>query len=97
MHSSPEPQPRQRRYRVRHQARLDAETHTTLETWARDFHRKRAAILCYVMQWGLTHTTVWTIDLSTPDRPQLVHILVEPDLLQQVQEAADARGITVAA
>ena len=96
MHPPPEPQPRQHRYRVRHQARLDAETHLKLEALTRTFHRKRVVILRYVMQWGLTPTTVWTIGLSIPDRPQLVHILVEPDLLQSVQDAADAHGASVA-
>jgi hypothetical protein len=46
---------------------------------------------------GLTHTTIWTIDPAIPDRPHLVHVLVEPDLLQQVQDAANAHGVTVAA
>jgi predicted transcriptional regulator len=92
---SPEPQPRQRRYSVRHQARLDAETSAMLEALAKTFHRKRAAILRFVMQWGLSHTTTWTINPSTPDRPYLVHMLVEPDLLQQVQ-AAESHGVAVA-
>jgi hypothetical protein len=49
------------------------------------------------MQWGLAHTTGWTVDPSIPDRPHLVHMLVEPDLLQQVQDAAEAHGASVAA
>ena len=97
MHPSPDPQPRQRRSRVRHQARLDAATHAMLEALASSFHRKRAAMLRSVMEWGLAHTEGWTVDPSTPDRPYLVHILVEPDLLRQVQEAADAHGARVAA
>jgi hypothetical protein len=97
MNSPPEPHPRHRRYRVRHQVRLDAETSATLEVLARTFHRKRAAILRSVMDWGLTHTPAWTIAPAIPDRPHLVHLLVEPDLLQQVQDAADAHGVTVAA
>src|SRR5438128_10537401 len=35
---TPEPQPRQGRYRVRRQARLDAETHATLEALANTVH-----------------------------------------------------------
>jgi predicted transcriptional regulator len=97
MHPPPEPQPRQRRYRVRRQARLDAETHAKLEELARTFHRKRVAILRFVMGWGLTHTQGWTIDPSIPDRPHLVHTLVEPELLQRVQAAAAAHGADVAA
>jgi hypothetical protein len=52
---TPPPEP-QRRYSVRRQARLDAETHAKLEELAHTFHRKRAAILRFVMQWGLTQT-----------------------------------------
>jgi predicted transcriptional regulator len=93
----PEPQPRQRRYSVRQQARLDAETHAKLEELARTFHRKRAAILRFVTGWGLARTQGWTVDLSIPDRPHLMHMLVEPELLQQVQAAAAAHGVDVAA
>jgi hypothetical protein len=97
MHPSSEPQPRQRRYSVRRQACLDVETCAKLEVLARTFHRKRAAILRYVMQWGLTHTTAWTIDLSIPDRPHLVHMLVDREPLRQAQEAADAHVADTAA
>jgi predicted transcriptional regulator len=96
MHAPPQPQPRRRRYTARHQARLDAETHAKLAELSSGFHRKRAAILHYVMQWGLAHTEGWTIDLSIPDRPHLVHMLVQPELLQQVQDAADAHGVSMA-
>jgi hypothetical protein len=97
MHRPPETRPRHRRYRVRRQARLDTETHAKLEALAHTFHRKRAQILRYVMQWGLTHTTGWTVDPSSPDRAHLVHMLVNSELLQEVQDAADAHGTSVAA
>jgi predicted transcriptional regulator len=97
MNTPPAPRPRQRRYSVRRQARLDAETHATLAVLANTFHRKRAAILRFVMGWGLTQTREWTIDPSIPDRPHLMHMLVNPELVQQVQEAADAHGTSVAA
>jgi predicted transcriptional regulator len=92
----PEPQPRQRRYSVRQPARLDAETHAKLEGLATALHRKRAVILRFVIGWGLTHGKAWTIDPSIPDRPHLVHMLVEPDLLHQVHEAAVSHGVAVA-
>jgi hypothetical protein len=97
MHPPPETRPRHRRYSVRRQARLDAETHAKLEELAHTFHRKRAQILRYVMQWALAHTQGWTVDPSIPDRPHLVHMLVDPELLQQVQAAAAAHGAGVAA
>jgi hypothetical protein len=97
MHPLPEPQPRQRRCSVRCQARLDAETQAKLVVLTKTFHRKRAPILRHVMRWGLAHTQGWTVDPSIPERPHLVHLLVAPDLLQQVQEAAAAHGVSVAA
>jgi predicted transcriptional regulator len=97
MHPPPETRPRHRRYSVRRQARVDAETQAKLEELAHTFHRKRAAILRYVMEWALAHTQGWTIDPSNPDRPHLLHMPVDPELLQQVQDAAAAHGADVAA
>lgn len=95
------PQPgrrrRQHRYSARRHACLDAETHATLEDLAHTFHRKSAQIFRHVRQWRLIHANGWTLDRSIPDHPHLVHMLVEPDLLQQVQEAADAHEASVAA
>jgi hypothetical protein len=97
MDRSPEPHPRQRRYSLRRQARLDTEAQATLEELPHNFHRTRAAILHYVMDWGATHTTIWPIDPAIPDRPHLVHLLVGPERLRQVQAAAEAHGGTMAA
>jgi predicted transcriptional regulator len=92
-----DPQPRHVRYSVRYQARLDAETHAKLEELAAAFHRKRSAILRHAMQWGLTQTGGWTVDMTVPGTVRTVGMLLEPELLQQVQEAAAAHGATVAA
>ena len=97
MHPPPETRPRHRRYRVRRQARLDAETHAELEELAYTSHPKRAAILRFVMQWGLTRTQGWTVDRIIPASVHLVPLLVEPAMLQQVQAAANAHGADVAA
>ena len=91
------PQARHVRYSVRHQARLDVETHTKLEELAAAFHRKRSAILRYVMQWGLAQTGSWTVDRAVPGTVRTVGMLLEPKLLQQVQEGAAVHGATVAA
>jgi len=94
---SSEPQLRHVRYSARLQARLDAERQAKLEELTKIFHRKRAPILRYVMQWGIGHSGRWTIDPSTPTAPCLVPLLVEPALLQQVQDAAAAHGVSAAA
>jgi predicted transcriptional regulator len=92
-----DPRPRQRRYSPRRQARLDAETLAKLEELVSALRRKRAAILRYVIQWGLVHAHGWMVDPSIPDRSHLVHMLVEPELLQEVQDAADSHGVSMAA
>jgi predicted transcriptional regulator len=93
----PDDGPRQRRSTVRYQARLDAETSAKLEELTAAFHWKRSAILRFVMQWGLSQTQGWTIERSIPATVQTVAMLVEPELLQQVQEGAAVHGAPVAA
>jgi predicted DNA-binding protein len=91
------PQPRHVRYSIRHQARLDVETHAKLEELAAIFHRKRSTILRFVMQWGFHHSTGWTIDRSAVAVVSPVPVLLEPDLLRQVQDAAAVHGVGMAA
>jgi predicted transcriptional regulator len=90
------PYPRHVRYGVRYQARLDAETFEKLAELARAFHRKRGPILRHVMQWGLRHAKGWTIEPSVPASAHLVHVLVEPAVMQEVQAAADHQQVSVA-
>jgi predicted transcriptional regulator len=91
------PHHRRIRYSVRYQARLDAETAAKLQELAAAFHRKHSAILRYVMPWGLAQTRGWTVDMAVPGTVHTVGMLLEPELLQQVQEAAATHGVTVAA
>src|SRR5262249_10767167 len=97
MSSPPEPLPRQRRYSVRHQVRLDEETAAKLETLEKSIQRKRGPSLRYVMQWAISHSCGWTIDQSLPTSLHLVPVLVEPRLYQQVQEVAALHGASIAA
>jgi hypothetical protein len=85
------------RDRVRYQARLDAETHAKLEEFARTFPRKRSDILRSVMPWGLTQTGGWTVNMAVPSTVRTVGMLLEPELLQQVQDAAAIHGVSMAA
>jgi hypothetical protein len=91
------PHHRRVRYSVPYQARLDAETSGKLEDLASTFHWKRSAILRSVMQWGLTQTRGWTVDMTVPGTVHTLSMLLEPELLQQVQGAAEVHGATVAA
>jgi hypothetical protein len=77
--------PRHVRYSVRYQARLDFETRAKLEKLATAFHRKRSAILRWVMQWGLSRAERWSMDMAIPGTTHTLSILLEPALLRQVQ------------
>jgi len=39
---------------IRMDARLDSATRTKVDALAARFHRPRAAVLCHIMQWGLS-------------------------------------------
>jgi predicted HicB family RNase H-like nuclease len=97
MNLTPEPQPRQRRYSVRYQARLDAELHGKLANLAKTLRRKRGQILRHVMQWGIPRSGGWIVEQSIPASSHQVPMLLEPTLGQQVQAAAAAHGTSVAA
>jgi hypothetical protein len=49
------------------------------------------------MQWGISRSASLSIDQSIPAKVYLVPLLVEPELRQQVQDAAAVHGATVAA
>jgi hypothetical protein len=90
-------QPRTRRYSARYQARLDAATYAKLEDLAPTFHRKHSAILRSVMQWRLTQTRGWSVEMAVTGTGHTLGVLLEPELLQQVQGAAEAHGASIAA
>lgn len=90
-------QPRTRRYSARHHARLDAETSAKLGELTAIFHRQRSAMLRCVMPWGLRHSKDWTIERAPVGAVPPVPVLLEPGVLPQVQGAAVARGISMAA
>jgi predicted DNA-binding protein len=95
--SPPDDGPRHRRYSARYQARLDAALSAKLEDLARTVHRTRGAVLRGGMQWGLAQTKGWSIDRSTVVAVSPVPVLLEPDLLQHMQDTAAAHRVSVAA
>jgi hypothetical protein len=40
---------------IRMDARLDATTRVTVDDLATQFHEPRAAVVCHIMRWGLSH------------------------------------------
>jgi hypothetical protein len=43
------------RSRIRIDARLDQTTRAKVDDLAERFHQPRAAIVCHIMHWGLSH------------------------------------------
>jgi hypothetical protein len=79
---------------IRTDARLDAATRQNVDDLATRFDRPRAAVLCQIMQWGLSHGETLTPDQGEPQSP--VHHLslyVASDLHEQVQKAATAAEV----
>lgn len=82
---------------TRVEARLDAETQAKVEDLAHVFHRTRAAILRYVIPWGLTQLKEGTVEVAIPPTVRTLSLWLDPELSQQVQAAARTHGVTGAA
>ena len=90
-------QPRHKRFSIRWQARLDPDTYAKLHELAQRLHRKQAQILRHVMMWALDHPHTWSPDHQRPDSTRLVHMLIDPELCQRVQDVAGGQSVSVAA
>jgi hypothetical protein len=78
-------------------ARLDAATRQKVDDLATRFHQPRAAILCQIIHWGLSHEQLEPLDHG--ESPGLVchlHLYVPSELHEQVQKAVTAAGLKAA-
>jgi hypothetical protein len=75
-------------------ARLHATTRQKADDLAKHFHQPRAAVLCYIMQWGLSHEQTGALDQGDAQGPvRHLHLSVASDLHAQVEKAATAAGM----
>jgi hypothetical protein len=74
-------------------ARLDLMLRGKLEDLAVAFHRARAAVLGAVMRWGLSRGYAAHVDDAPPSSVRHLFIMVDPNLHQQVHEAAKSAGV----
>jgi hypothetical protein len=71
---------------IRMNARLDAMTRTKVDELARRFHQRRAAVVCYIMQWGLSQGQTGRLcqlsryddETGDVDRSDLVYAAIIP-------------------
>jgi hypothetical protein len=98
MNSPPDHQPREPRASIRIDARLDAMTRAKVDDLATHFHQPRAAVLSYIMHWGLSHGKTEPVDQGTSHGPvRHLHVYVDAAIHEQVAKAATATGGTIAA
>jgi len=83
--------------RIRLDARLDATTRQKVDDLASHFHQPRAAVLCHIMQWGISCGPLETIDQDDTPRPvRHLYLYVASDVHARMKKAAVAVGVNVA-
>jgi hypothetical protein len=79
-------------------ARLDQTTRQIVDDLAKHFHTPRATVLCHIMQWGLNRKQREPITHGEAQGPVChLSLYVPSDLHEQVQKAATAAGVKLAA
>jgi hypothetical protein len=78
-------------------ARLDATTRAEVDDLAQRFHQLRAAVLCHIMHWGLSHERTGPLDQGESQGPvRHLYLYVASDLYARVEKAATAAGMNIA-
>jgi hypothetical protein len=78
-------------------ARLDPTARQKVDDLAQHFHQPRAAILCHIMQWGLSREQTRPLDQGDAQGPvRQLFLYVTSDLHEQVRKAATAAGVKIA-
>ena len=97
MTSRPDHRPSERLSSIRTDARLDPATRAKVDDLAQHFGRPRAAILCQIMAWGLSHRQIGPLDQGEPQGAvRHLYLYVEADLHARVEKAAAAVGMKIA-
>ena len=97
MNLSSDRKPSMPRSSTRTDARLDPTTRAKVDDLARHFHRPRAAVLCHIMQWGLSREQTGPLDQAESQDPvHHLYFYVASELHEQVKKAAAAAGLKTA-
>jgi predicted DNA-binding protein len=82
---------------IRMDARLDATTRQKVDNLARHFRQPRAAVLCQIMEWGLSRERIGPIEQGkSPSQVRHLSLYVASALHEQVEKAATAAGLNTA-
>jgi hypothetical protein len=72
-------------------------TRAKVDNLARHFHTPRAAVLCQIMEWGLSRAQPAHLDQDEQPGPvRHFYLYVPSDLHEQVEKAAAAAGLKIA-
>jgi hypothetical protein len=72
-------------------------TRAKVDDLARHFHQPRAAVLCHIMQWGLSREPTRALDQGDVQGPvRHLYLYVASDLHARVEKAATAAGMNIA-
>jgi hypothetical protein len=78
-------------------ARLDETTRNKVDELAKRFHQPRAAVLCHIMQWGLSRGQTGTLDGGESDGPaRHLFLYINTELHARVEQAATTAGVKIA-
>ena len=72
-------------------------TRQKVDDLAKHFHQPRAAVLCQIMHWGLSHAQTGPLDQGASQGPvRHLSLYVASELHEQVEKAATAVGVKTA-
>jgi hypothetical protein len=78
-------------------ARLDATTRAKVDDLATRFHQPHAAVLSYILQWGLSRGQAETLDGGKSEGPvRHLYLYVDTALHARLEQAATAAGVKIA-
>jgi hypothetical protein len=93
----PDHQPSELRTSVRMDARLDSTTRVKVDELAKRFHQPRAAVVCHIMQWGLSREQPEPVSGAASEGPaRHLYLYVDTELHKRVEEAAATAGVEIA-
>ena len=82
---------------IRTDARLDAATRQKVDDLAHHFHKPRAAVLCHIMRWGLSHGQSGLLNQrESPGQVRHLYCYVPLTLHEDVEKTAIAAGVNTA-
>jgi hypothetical protein len=94
VNASLDPQLPTSRTSIRMDARLDATTRAKVDELAQRFHQPRPAVVCHIMQWGLSRGRAELLDGGGVEGPvRHLYCYVDTELHARVEQVASTAGM----